>query len=113
MKEPWIALIAVLCNVGAQVSMKHAGQLQLAARDWMSWINPWLIASVVLYGASFLLTVRIFAVNSLSVASPAMAGATFLLVTLCSWLLYGEPMSAQKVAGISLIFTGIVLLARV
>lgn len=112
MKEPWIALIAVICNVGAQLSMKYAGQEQQAAKSLAMWLSPWLISAVMLYGVSFLLTVRVVAVNPLSVASPAMAGGTFLLITMASWLLLDEGMGTQKIVGIALIFMGIVLLTR-
>lgn len=112
MKEPWIALIAVLCNVGAQLSIKYVGREPHALTSLSTWVSPWFLSSVALYGLSFLLTVRVFAVNPLSVASPAMAGCTFLLITLASWLLLGEGIGYQKLAGITLIFLGIVLLTR-
>jgi multidrug transporter EmrE-like cation transporter len=112
MKEPWIALIAVVCNVAAQLSMKYAGQEQHIGKTLASWLSPWLLSAVVLYGLSFLLTVRVFAVNPLSVASPAMAGCTFLLIALASWSLLGEGLGYQKLAGIGLIFIGIAVLTR-
>lgn len=113
MKEPLIALIAVLCNVGAQLAMKHAGRVEQVEKNFIAALfSPWLLGAVVLYGMSFLLTVRVFAVNPLSVASPAMAGTTFLLITLSSWLLLGEGLGPQRLAGIGLIFVGIVLLTR-
>ena len=111
MNAPLIALLAVLCNVGAQLSMKFAGS---AARSGASplaqWLSPWLLAAVVLYGVSFLLTVRVFAVNQLSVASPAMAGCTFVLIALASSVLLNEGMGLQKLLGMGLILIGIVLL---
>ncbi len=112
MKDPWIALIAVMCNVGAQLSMKYAGREQQVTKGLAMWLSPWLLWAVMLYGVSFLLTVRVVAVNPLSVASPAMAGCTFLLITLASWLLLGEGLGYQKMMGIALIFMGIVLLTR-
>lgn len=113
MKEPLIALIAVICNVGAQLAMKYAGRAGHVEKSLLAaWLSPWLLTAVALYGLSFLLTVRVFAVNPLSVASPAMAGSTFLLITLASWLLLGEGLGYQKLAGIGLIFLGIVVLSR-
>ena len=112
MKEPWIALAAVLCNVSAQLAMKYAGSAGHTGKSLAAWLSPWLLGSVVLYGMSFLLTMRVLAVNPLSVASPAMAGSTFLLVTLASWLLLGEGLGYQKLIGIALIFAGIVVLTR-
>lgn len=112
MKEPWIALLAVICNVSAQLAMKYAGGSSQQASGLAAWLSPWLVAAVALYGLSFLLTVRVFAVNPLSIASPAMAGATFFLISLSSWMLLGEAMGQQKIIGMILIITGVVVLAR-
>lgn len=106
MKELWIALLAVLCNASAQAAIKWAGAAGRAA-----YFSPWLMLAVVLYGASFFLTVRVFAANSLSIASPIMAGATFLLIGLAATLLFGEPMPPAKILGMALIVAGIALLA--
>jgi multidrug transporter EmrE-like cation transporter len=112
MKEPLIALIAVICNVGAQLAMKYAGREQEVGKTLAAWLSPWLLSAVVLYGLSFLLTVRVYAANPLSVASPTMAGCTFLLIALTSWLVLGEGLGYQKLAGIGLIFIGIAVLTR-
>lgn len=112
MKEPLIALIAVLCNVFAQLSAKQAGHAGAAGTGLQSWLSPWLLVAMGLYGVAFVLMVRVYAVNPLSVASPAMAGGTFLLIALASWFLLGEGLGVQRIAGISLIFLGIYLLTR-
>ena len=112
MNQPWIALIAVFCNVAAQLGMKLAGRADPTAGGTATWLSPWLIAAVVLYGCSFLLTVKVYAANPLSIASPAMAGCTFFLIALASTFLLGESMGVQKVLGICLVFAGIVLLTR-
>lgn len=112
MKELWIALISVMCNVIAQLAMKYAGRGQQIDHTLASWLTPWLFIAVAFYGVSFLLTVRVFAANPLSVAAPAMAGCTFLLIALASWLVLGENMGYQKLAGIGLIFIGIAVLTR-
>lgn len=78
----------------------------------MLWLSPWLLIALALYGASFFLTVRIFASNPLSVASPAMAGGTFLFIAIASYCLLGEEISYQKLAGMGIIFIGIVVLTR-
>jgi multidrug transporter EmrE-like cation transporter len=92
--------------------MKYASRADQAGKSFAYLFSPWLLSAVALYGLSFFLTVRVFAVNPLSVASPAMAGCTFLLITLVSWMVLGEGLGYQKVAGIGLIFLGIFLLTR-
>lgn len=112
MKDPWIAVVALLCNAVAQFAMKYAGRDLDAAKGLATWLSPWLLLALAFYGLSFLLVVRVYAANPLSVASPVLAGGTFLLITLVSWLLLGESLGYQKVAGIGLIFLGIVVLTR-
>jgi len=113
--DPWIALVAVLCNASAQVAMKYAGRVGMEGSNGTTgglaaWLSPWLLAAVALYGMSFLLTMRVFANNALSVASPLMAGLTFCCIALASWLLLGESMDVRKIGGIALILAGIVTL---
>jgi multidrug transporter EmrE-like cation transporter len=112
MKDPWIAVVALLCNAAAQFAMKYAGRNPDAVKGLAMWLSPWLLTALVFYGLSFLLVVRVYAVNPLSVASPVLAGGTFFLITLISWLLLGESLGYQKIAGIGLIFLGIVVLTR-
>lgn len=113
----FLALAAVFCNVAAQVSIKLANQsTRTLLKEWDAWISPWLspwiIAAILLYGVSFVLTVRIFALLPLSLAAPAMAGATFFLVALASVLLLGEHLSYIKIFGMLLIISGIYCLVR-
>jgi multidrug transporter EmrE-like cation transporter len=112
MNAPWLALIALLCNAGAQLSMKYAGGETRAENGWAMLLSPWTLMALSLYGLSFLVVIRVYAVNPLSVAAPILTGGTFLLITLASWLLLGENIGLQKIAGIGLIFAGIVVLAR-
>ena len=102
----WIlSITAVLCNVSAQICIKLANQPgRSVMKGWETWISPWLtpwiVAALLLYGASFVLTVRIFALLPLSIAAPAMAGATFFLVALASTFLLGEHLSYLNISGI-------------
>ncbi len=104
----WIAA-AVLCNVGAQVALKSGATTSLR---WQSLFSPALVAGVALYAVSFVLTIRIYADYPLSVISPLMAGAIFVLVSVASAVFFAEPITASKLAGIALIVAGIALLAR-
>lgn len=112
MKEPLIALIAVSCNVAAQLAAKQAGATMQFSKGLQAWLSPWLLGALALYAFAFVLMVRVYAVNPLSVASPIMAGGVFLLIALTSTLLLGEGLGFQKIAGITLIFFGIVVLSR-
>jgi multidrug transporter EmrE-like cation transporter len=111
-KEYWVAIIAVVINAAAQVSMKLAGSATESATGLAKWFSPWLLVSLGFYGVSFLLVARVVAMNPLSVAAPAMAGGTFILITLVSWLILGEGFNYQKLFGILFIFVGIILITR-
>ena len=112
-----LAISAVLCNATAQLAMKLASQTDRVfiqgLGPWLSpWVTPWILAALTLYGASFVLTVRIFSLVPLSLATPVMAGATFLLVSISSALFLGEQLSDIKILGMLLIIAGIYCLVR-
>lgn len=103
-----IALLAVACNVSAQVAMKFSGAAD--AGRWLWGLSAWTLAALALYGASFFLTLQVFARSPLSLASPIMAGCTVVLVALAGVLLFGEPWGWTKIAGTALVALGILLL---
>lgn len=107
--ECWVAS-AILCNVSAQVALKMGASTELAR--WQTWFSPAVIAGLALYGLSFILTIRIYADYPLSVISPLMAGAIFLLISLASAVLFNESLTQEKIGGIALIVAGIALLSR-
>ncbi len=74
--------------------------------------SSWLLAALTLYCMSFVLTVRIYAANPLSVAAPFMAASTFVLITLCGALLFAEPVTLAKCGGLALIVLGMMLVLR-
>lgn len=106
----WIMVAAaVLCNASAQVLMKVANITD--AFNWRQWLEPSLFAAVVLYGLSFILTALVFARLPLSLISPLMAGAIFVLISISSVLFLGESLGALRLGGMACIVAGIVLLS--
>jgi small multidrug resistance pump len=107
----WVLVAAaVLCNALAQLLMKKAGIVEWA--DWRQWVSLPLLSALGFYGVSFALTALVFARLPLSLISPLMAGAIFVLITLFSVLLLGETIGAAKLAGMAMILAGIALLSR-
>ena len=107
----WVLVgAAVLCNALAQLLMKKAGIQDWA--DWRQWVSIPLLAALGFYGVSFGLTALVFARLPLSLSSPLMAGAIFVLITLFSVLFLAEPLGAAKLGGMALILAGIFLLSR-
>lgn len=112
MNHPLLIFIAILCNVGAQVAIKWSSRVVSHESALSAWFSPWLIIAVTLYGFSFLLTVRVFATNPLSVAAPLMAGSVFVLIAVSSIIFFGENMTLYKGFGMAFIILGIILLCR-
>jgi multidrug transporter EmrE-like cation transporter len=71
-----------------------------------------LAVGAALYGCSFLLWMFILSRTELSIAYPVLIGATLATTTLGAWLLLREPVSVMRLAGIAVVFAGIVLVTR-
>ena len=112
MNTIFIGIIAVVCNVTAQVAMKYSGKSMQQGSGLSSLFSPWLLAALVMYGISFFLTIRVYATNPLSIASPLMAGGTFLFIAIASFFLLHENMNIQKILGMIIIFLGIFILSK-
>lgn len=67
MREPLLILLALLCNAGTQIAIKTGAADEMSS--WRIWLNPGILSVPALYGISFVLTVRVYAVNTLSVIS--------------------------------------------
>jgi len=111
MKQLSLIVASILFNVMAQILIKYAGKSGAGAGGLVSWLSPWIALAICAYGLSFLLTVRIFAENSLSTVVPLMAGVTFMLVSAAGVLMFDEGMSMRKAAGSTAILFGVFLLA--
>lgn len=105
----WVAL-AVLLNAGAQIALKMGASQPIDRLE--TWFSLPIIAGLVLYAVSFVLTIKIYAYYPLSVISPAMAGAIFVVITLASYLFFAESVNLTKLAGIGFVVAGISLLSR-
>jgi len=101
---------AIVCNVLAQLSIKYSAPIALLPLQ--NWFAPSMIAAVMLYGVSFVLTALVYARLPLSVASPLMAGAVFTLIGISAVWLLGETLGPARIAGMTLVAAGILLLAR-
>jgi multidrug transporter EmrE-like cation transporter len=71
-----------------------------------------LALGAALYGCSFLLWMFILSRTELSIAFPVLIGATLATTTLGAWLLLREPVHVLRLAGIAVVFAGIVMVTR-
>jgi quaternary ammonium compound-resistance protein SugE len=98
----WIALVtAGLLDVGWAISMKYAdGYTRLG----------WSIVSLVLLAAFVFLLGRALQVLEVGIAYTVWTGIGAAGTLIMGVLLFGEAMSAMKLAGIALVLAGIVAL---
>lgn len=107
----WLLVaIAVLCNAGAQLLIKRGAPA--AVFPLVQWLDLRLLAAVFLYGLSFFFTALVYARLPLSLVSPLMAGAIFVLVSVGAAWLFGETLGSLRLSGAALVLLGIALLAR-
>lgn len=106
-----LALAAVFCNVAAQIAMKWASSGQPIS-SWRDYFSFWILFAVAAYGASFLLTVKVFSSNALSLAGPLMAGLTFVSVAVAGHFIFQESIGLQRMLGIAAILGGVFLLTK-
>lgn len=72
---------------------------------------PEIVFGIVLFSASFLLWVKVLTGTELSYAYP-LVSLGYVNVLLLSWLLLGEAMTMNKLAGITIIILGIIVLHK-
>lgn len=72
---------------------------------------PEIVFGVGLFSASFLLWVKVLTGTELSYAYP-LVSLGYVNVMLLSWLLLGEAMTLNKVLGIGIIISGIIVLHK-
>ena len=114
-RQGWLLLLgAILCNAGANVSMKAGMAGRSAVLDqgvgavlWTVVSNPWVVLGFALFGAPFVLYSAVLARLELSVAYPIMTGGGFLLILLASVSLLQEPLTLPRVLGMLSIAVGI------
>jgi multidrug transporter EmrE-like cation transporter len=110
------AFLTVAGNLMMREGVVRAGGLSLALPKLASELGrlaqqPLFDLGFVLYALASLVWFRIVSTENLNSSYPLLVSLTFVFVTLGATLLFREPVSIQKVAGISVILVGIVLVA--
>jgi multidrug transporter EmrE-like cation transporter len=122
MKGAQLALVltGVLLNAVAQLLLK-AGSGTLAGIELRAAnalviagrlvLNPPIIAGLVCYAISVVVWILALARVEVSVAYP-MLSVGYVVNAVAAWWLFGENLSAARVAGIGIILIGVWLVAR-
>jgi multidrug transporter EmrE-like cation transporter len=74
--------------------------------------QPTFVVGMILYGLAAFVWFAVVGVEDLSISYPAMVGVVFVLVNTGAVFFFGEHISPQKLIGMLVILTGVVIVAR-
>jgi len=109
----WIALAAAITtSLIGQVLLKHGATVAVAAEG--GFMNQLFrlptMVGLVCYGGAALLYIVALRKIPMSVALPCTA-ASYVVIALIGWAVFGESLGPAKIAAIGLISAGVALLA--
>jgi drug/metabolite transporter (DMT)-like permease len=117
----WLIILCAVCTAVANLMMRRGvlniGHFQLSASAMKTQIlalahQPLFVTGFLLYGVAAFIWFRVLASEPLSSSYPMLVSLTFLLVTVGAMLVFGEKVNALKIAGLLVIFAGILLVSR-
>ena len=73
-------------------------------------LNLYVLTGIVLYGTSFLLYIYLISKYDLGYIIPLTTALVYALIFIASFIIFNEAFTAFKVAGITLIVTGLIFL---
>ena len=106
-------LLMVYCQLAIKWRVLGAGELPAGAADKIRFlagllIDPWVISALAAALIAALLWMAALTKLDLSHAYP-FVGLTFVLVAIASALMFHEPLTGPKIAGVALICLGVVI----
>lgn len=113
-----LALVSIVLGALGQVILKSGadkiGSLSLSASSLFSDLlriikTPQILSGMVFFGLSSLLWIKVLTRSELSLVYP-MVSLSYILVAILSFLLFKEQFTMQKILGIAVIITGVVVL---
>lgn len=107
----WVALSAAICSsLVGQIFLK-TGAESLNGAGFVEQMLRWqTILGLGFYGAGAMLYIAALRKIPMSVALPCTAGS-YVLIAAIGWWFFGEAMGPQKIAAVSVIALGVILLA--
>lgn len=116
-----LVLSGVLLNTVAQFLLKAGAgtyqQLKALNHNLLDIVftmafNPYILGGLTLYVISFGLWIGVLARLQVSIAYPLLS-LGYVIGLFAAYLIFNEPISAQKLVGVGLILAGVTVLARV
>ena len=111
------AFLTALANLLLRGGLLRFGEFSLAADNLRGQLlalgsQPMFVAGLVFYGLAALVWFSVVSIERLSISYPVLVGFTFILVTSGAMVFFHEALSWQKLSGIAIILTGIIVVAR-
>jgi multidrug transporter EmrE-like cation transporter len=107
------ALLTVVANLAMRAGIGRAGGFALdggvVAALMKLAAQPLFDLGFLCYGLAALCWFRVVGSEPLTLAYPMLVSTTFILVSLGAVMLFGEPVSARKAAGLAIILVGILV----
>jgi multidrug transporter EmrE-like cation transporter len=79
---------------------------------WRLCQQPLFVIGVVLYGLAALVWVRVISTEDLATGYVLLVSTAFIAVTIGAHFIFREPMTVQKLIGMAVIVTGIIIVGR-
>jgi|SRR5882724_3635980 len=115
-----LLLVCVALNTIAQILLKAGvktlgtldlGITQLWRTVWALFLERHIFAGLVCYVASVIVWLAVLSRTEVSIAYP-MSSLGFVATAITAWLLFNEPLTPTRIAGILVIVAGVFLVAR-
>lgn len=111
MSSAWLALAAAIgSSLVGQVLLKAGAEGMSGGSLMQQLLRPSTILGLGFYGVGALLYIVALRRIPMSVALPCTA-ASYIVIAVIGWWFFGEALGTQKLAAISLIGIGVVMLA--
>ena len=102
-----VFVLAVFAASCSQILLKKAAGIPRKSKQ-AEYLNWWVIVAYGIFGLSAVIAMYILRYIPLSLA-PILESAVYVFVPLLSWVFLGERLRRIQFAGMSLIFTGILI----
>ena len=102
-----VFILAVFSASCSQILLKKAAGIPRKNKQ-AEYLNWQVIVAYGIFGLSAVVTLYVLRHIPLSLA-PILESATYIFVPVLSWVFLGEKLKGIQLAGMSLIFTGIVI----
>ncbi len=113
---PLILLVSIFAAAGNTLLKLGAGEAadygHMSIKNlYRALLRPLVLAGIVVYGLGQILWITELRLVDLSIAYPLQVGINFILITAIAKAHLKEPLTAGKLAGILVIFLGILAIA--